>query len=482
LIQYDMCNVSFHKVLEQFLAISAIPRGSGNEAAIASYIENFAAERGYFCRRDAWNNVFCRRPASPGYEQAIPVVLQGHTDMVCEANSDTVHDFCKDPIRVIREGDILRADGTTLGADNGVAVAIMLALLDEPELKAPMLECIFTTSEETGLDGMRNFDASVVTGRRMINMDSAGEGVATVACAGGVRTDLIKPLVREEIPAGYTVLQIRISGLAGGHSGEDIHRGRMPAITAMSRILSHIAGCCDARLISICGGSKDNAIPRECTALIAVSGRSAAEQAVQYMETVLRRRLVAEDEHFLVQVQETAPSPCMSEQDSRTLLSLLQVLPLGVRKMSRDIPDLVETSANLGVVITDEHQIKLTFSSRSSVETELDQMQSILESCAALAGASFTHRNRYPGWAFCTDSRMQECYKEVWKTLYGTEAQIIGIHAGLECGLFMEKIPDMDIISIGPDICNLHSPDETCTVSSFERLYLLVVKMLQELR
>ena len=358
--------VSFEKVMNHFLAISAIPRGSGNEEAISCFIENFARERELFCIRDAFNNVFVRRPAAPGYENAGAVVLQGHTDMVCEANSDTPHDFLTDPIRVIRDGDILRADGTTLGADNGVAVAIMLALLEEENLPSPALECIFTTSEETGLDGMRNFDASVVTGRRMINMDSAGEGEATVACAGGVRTDLVKPIVREKIPAGYTVLRISVSGLAGGHSGEDIHRGRLPAVAAISRILSEAAYACDIRLVGITGGTKDNAIPRECTAVIAAADKEAVTAAVRKTEGILRSALVPEDEDFAVSVSDVSADVCLTAGDSGVVLSLLQVLPLGVRKMSREIPGLVETSANLGVIVNGEDHIKLTFSSRSS--------------------------------------------------------------------------------------------------------------------
>jgi len=478
------CNntASFAKVMDHFAAISAIPRGSGNEEAIAAHIETFARERGLFCIRDTWNNVFIRRSAAPGYENAVPVVLQGHTDMVCEANSDTAHDFLKDPIKLIQDGDILHADGTTLGADNGVAVAVMLALLEEENLAAPALECIFTTSEETGLDGMRNFDASVVTGRWMINMDSAGEGEATVACAGGVRTDLVKEIVTEELPAGMTVLSAAIHGLAGGHSGEDIHRGRLPAIQAMGRILQNVAKHCDMRLVSLSGGTKDNAIPRECMAVMAVSDKAAAVSAIRETETVLRAGLVAEDAGFAVETADTDASLCLKAADTCAIVSLLRVLPLGVRQMSRDIPDLVETSSNLGVVRTEETFIKMTLSSRSSVESQLDNMQDILESCAALAGASFTHRNRYPGWAFRTGSRMQECYKDTWKSLYGTDATIMGIHAGLECGLFMEKIPDMDIISIGPDIKDLHSPDESMSISSFERMYALVVRMLAELR
>ena len=475
-------NRTFTKAMEHFAAISAIPRASGNEEAIACHIENFARERGLFCIRDTWNNVFVRRPAAPGYENAVPVVLQGHTDMVCEANSGTVHNFAKDPIRLVFDGDILHADGTTLGADNGVAVAVMLALLEEENLSSPALECIFTTSEETGLDGMRNFDASMVTGRRMINMDSAGEGEATVACAGGVRTDLIRNITREPVPEGMTVLSLSVHGLFGGHSGEDIHRGRTPAIQAMGRILQEAASVCELRLVSISGGTKDNAIPRECTAVIAVSDKEAAEKAIRKTESVLRAGLVEEDSGFTLDMTDAVSEVCLTAADTCAIISLLRVLPLGVRQMSRDIPDLVETSSNLGVIRTGEEQVKLTLSSRSSVESQLDNMEGILASCAALAGASCTHRNRYPGWAFRTGSRMQECYKDCWKVLYGTEAKIMGIHAGLECGLFMEKIPDMDIISIGPDIRDLHSPDESMSVSSFERMAALVVRMLEELK
>ncbi len=477
-----MSNKIFETAMTYFLRISAIPRGSGNEGAIAAYLENFAKERGLFCIRDEWNNVFIRRPADVGYEAAQPVVLQGHTDMVCEANVGVVHDFLTDPIRVIREGDILHADGTTLGADNGVAVALMLALLEQEALHAPTLECLFTTAEETGLDGMRHFDASVVTGRRMLNLDSAGEGEATAACAGGVRTDLTKPVAREPFPAGYTPIEVVISGLAGGHSGEDIHKGRLPAIYAMGLTLSRLAAKTDIRLCSLTGGSKDNAIPRECTAVIAVSDMAALRKVLRETSDFLTSSLVPEDKDFALTIKgyqgNHGPAEAITKADTDTVLSLVQILPIGVRRMSRDIPDLVETSANLGIIRTYADRMELTVSSRSSVEARIDEMQSILEACARLSGATFVHRSRYPGWAFTTGSTLQQCYLDTWQRLYGTPAKIIGIHAGLECGLFMEKIPDMDIISIGPDIRDLHSPDEILTVSSFERFCALVVEML----
>lgn len=479
-------NVSFTpdtmEVLRHFSAISAIPRGSGNEKAVAKYVEAFAKDRGLFCIRDDWNNVYVRRPAAAGYEDTPAVVLQGHLDMVCEANANVDHDFLKDPISFVLDGDILRADGTTLGADNGIAVAIMLMLLDKKDLCAPTLECVFTTSEETGMDGMRHFDPALLRGRQMINLDSAGEGEATVACAGGVRTDLVKSVTFEKIPERMAVLSIAITGLAGGHSGEDIHRGRTPAIPAMGQFLQRIGRACDLRLISISGGARDNAIPRECTAIVAVSNKAAAITAIREGEAVLRADLVPEDRGFTVQVEDAAATLCMSADDTTAIVSLLRVIPVGVRRMSRDIPGLVETSSSLGVVRTTDTQVEFTVSSRSSVSAQLDEMQAVLEACATLAGAACTHRSRYPGWAFRSGSRLQECYKESWQVLFGTEAKIIGIHAGLECGLLMEKLPDMDSISIGPDIQNLHSPDEFLGLSSLDRLTTLVVHMLATLQ
>ncbi len=468
-------------VLNHFAAISAIPRGSGNERAIAAYVEAFAKDRGLFCVRDEQDNVYIRRAAGVGYEHAPSVVLQGHMDMVCEANGDVEHDFLRDPIRLVQEGDILHADGTTLGADNGVAVAIMLMLLEKPELRGPMLECVFTTSEETGMDGMRHFDHTLLLGKQMINLDSAGEGEATAACAGGVRTDLVLPIHKEELPAGMAVLSVAISGLAGGHSGEDIHKGRTPAIPAMGKLLQASSGACAMRLISLDGGARDNAIPRECTAVIAVSDKAAAVAAIREMEAVLRAELVEEDKGFAVTVADAVSNGCLSAADTVAAVSLLRVIPVGVRRMSRDIPGLVETSSSLGIVRTTEAAVELTVSSRSSVSSQLDDMQELLESCAALSGAACTHRSRYPGWAFRTGSRMQRCYKDCWQDLFGREAKIIGIHAGLECGLLMEKCPDMDIISIGPDIQNLHSPDEYLRLSSLDRLTTLVLHMLEVL-
>ncbi|MBQ7922803.1 MAG: beta-Ala-His dipeptidase [Clostridia bacterium] len=470
------------RVLDIFKEISAIPRGSGNEKAIADYVEAFGKRFGYFTSRDDWHNVIVRRPAAPGYEDVPALVLQGHMDMVCEANSGTVHDFLKDPIRVIEDGDIIHADGTTLGADNGIAVAIMMALLEKEDLQAPMLECIFTSDEETGMSGMENLDTSCIIGRQMINLDSAGEGEATVACAGGVRSVLTLPVKREKLTDGETVWKLSVSGLAGGHSGEDIHRNRKMATLTASKICGILRDKCGIRLISLDGGNKENAISRECTALFAASVSSEVlQKEVDAVVSVLHKSLVEEDKELFVSLSaaDTDFAP-MTEKDSDVVLALVHLIPAGVQAMSLHIPGLVETSANVGIITTYEDKLTVNVFVRSLNEEGVDEMESLLRYCASLSGADLALHNRYPGWAFRDSSVMQDLYKKKWMELFGTKPKIAGIHAGLECGLFMKKIPDMDIISIGPDIRNLHSPDEMMTISSLDKLLCLLFAMLAD--
>ncbi len=474
----------FAPVLHYFREIAKIPRDSGNEEAISAYVEAFARERGYFCRRDEANNVFIRREAAPGYAEHAPVVLQGHMDMVCEANADVQHDFLHDPIEILENGDILTANGTTLGADDGVAVAMMLALLDKSDLAAPAIECIFTTDEETGMSGMRAFDPSVVTGRRMINLDSAGEGEATVACAGGVRTLLTCKPDRVPLTDTESVWKLEITGLAGGHSGEDIHLGRVMAAMAMARIASVLDEKCGIRLVRIDGGSKDNAIMRECTMVFAASAEkdtTLRDTFANIRDTIMGELVEADRGCAITMTAASDEWQPMTKASSDRVLYLLRSLPVGVREMSRQIPGLVETSANCGIVRTSLETVEITVSSRSSVESKLDDMEDRLRALGILAGVAVEHWNRYPGWAFRDGSALQSVYLDTWKTLFDRDARVLGIHAGLECGLFIEKVPDMDIISIGPDVRNLHCPDELVTISSMERLYALVLTMLEKL-
>jgi len=481
------CSCSFTcpdtgRVMDIFREISAIPRGSGNEKAIADHIEAFAGKLGLFVQRDNSNNVIVRRPAATGYEDVPAMVLQGHIDMVCEANSDTVHDFLKDPIKVIVEGDIVHADGTTLGADNGIAVAIMMALLEKKDLKAPMLECIFTSDEETGMTGMENLDTSCIIGRHMINLDSAGEGEATVACAGGVRSLLTLPVKREKTAADEKIWKLSLYGLAGGHSGEDIHRNRKMATVTTAKLCGILHNKFGIRLISLNGGNKENAIARECTAVFAATADCDVLQAELYAQTaVLSKNLVDEDKNLCITLTAAeAEFEPMTDEDTVKVLALIHLVPAGVQNMSLHIPDLVETSANVGILTTYADSVTVNVFVRSLNEEGVDEMEALLHYCASLSGAQMELHNRYPGWAFRDHSVMQELYKKKWTALYGTEPKIAGIHAGLECGLFMKKIPDMDIISIGPDIRNLHSPDEMMTLSSLDKLLCLLFAMLAE--
>lgn len=474
-------DVKHRKVFDFFTEISKIPRGSGNEKAIADYLENFAVSRGLYCVRDEVNNVFIKKASGSSEAFGLkPILLQGHTDMVCESLPEVKHDFLKDPIKFVRKGDRLFADGTTLGADNGVAVAIMLALLDSDDIAHPPLECLFTVGEEVGMDGMHAFDTSLLSARRMINLDSAGEGIATVACAGGVRTDFSYspesfPLVCDE-----KVFNIKVSGLYGGHSGEDINLGRYNAIECTARIIRSIGSVAAYRIVNINGGDKDNAIPRHCETVIAVENDYDVFSIVKRCEAEIKRELIADDMNFVVECSECEYcGNAVSVTDSIKLIDFISLMRSGPVKMSPLVEGMVETSYNLAVIRANVDSFKLTVSSRSSVESSLDDMERLMASFGRLAGFNEDTRGRYPGWQYAEVSPLRDTYLSVYKELFGKDGIAIGIHAGLECGLLVKKVPDMDIISIGPDIKDLHSPSESMSIASLDRLYDIVLAILK---
>ncbi len=472
-------DVKAKKVFEFFRRISDIPRGSGNEAGIADYLEGFANDRGLFCIRDKANNVFIRKNASSKEKEDHPtVIFQGHTDMVCEADAGVCHDFLKDPIEFIRNGDILTANGTTLGADDGVAVAVMLALLDSDDVDHPEIECLFTVGEEVGMDGMYAFDTAEMKSRVMINLDSAGEGIATVACAGGVRIDFSASPEKVKAPDNVKFRTLKVSGLYGGHSGEDINLGRTNAIETAVRILSFISDGKDIYVSGFSAGDKDNAIPREATVTFAVSYDF--EDRFEKAVNLTRHELIKDDEGFTAELSDAPVSEVFTAEDSLKLIEFLSMLKSGPVMMSRTIENMVETSYNLSVVRVSD-KIKVTVSARSSVEEALDAVQYKMKYLADLSRYGIVFRSRYPGWSFDGSSKILDVYKEAYKKLFGREAIAIGIHAGLECGLLKSRVPDMDIISIGPEIKDLHSPSETLSVSSLDRLWDIVVTMLEEL-
>lgn len=463
-----------------FEEISAIPRPSHHEEKIADYLVDFARARGLFVLRDEHNNVLIKAPASAGMEDRAPLLLQGHTDMVCEKNGDVEHDFLADPIRLWVDGNLLRACGTTLGADNGIAVAMMLALLDGAAPKHPAYECLFTTAEETGLCGALGFDYSNITARRMLNLDSEDLGVVTAGCSGGLRSDLTMPYTAE--PLSGEVLSVSMTGLAGGHSGANIDSGRANANRLMGRLLAAVLPVTDARLVALEGGSKDNAIPRECRMLLAVPDGDAAADRLTETATLIARELGADDRGFRLTVETVDEGvEMLSRRDTQNACAILTCPSNGVIEMSRDIAGLVEYSRNLGVVYTEEGALHFVFSTRSGFESRLDASINEFDALAAVTGCSTRHYSRYPGWEYAQESAIRDAYLDAYRRVTGENATVNVIHAGLECGIIYSKLPDMDMISIGPSMHDIHSPAEALDLDSTEAFWKTVVALIESL-
>ena len=467
------------RALEIFEELCAIPHGSGNEKGIADYIEKFANERGLFVLRDATGNVFLRKNATVGYENTAPIMLQGHMDMVCEKNSDSTHDFLRDGLTLKVIDGMLWADGTTLGADNGIAVAMMLALLETSA--HPTLECLFTVEEETGLAGAKGFDCSPVTAKKMINLDSEEDWQITAGCAGGCRTEVDFKYNAKEIPEGYTVVDVSVTDLSGGHSGAEIHCGKTNAIIAMGRLLGAAYEKQSFNIVSITCNGKDNAIARECFSTIATPDAKAFEAAIIAEGERIRPELSADDAGFKVSVKESTSADKMLDGDTtENIISLLVTVKTGVLKMSNQIKGLVEYSRNVGVVETDNEKIKLTFSSRSSVEAQLDLSCREMNLLCKALGADCHHYARYPGWEYAPVSPLRDAYASAFKKLYGKELSVGVIHAGLECGILSSKMSGMDIISIGPNMHDIHSPCEHLDLDSCERVWNVLLETVKQ--
>lgn len=465
--------------LSFFEEISAIPRASGHEERIAAYLCEFAKARGLEYKTDDAKNVYIVKPATSGMEDKPAVALQGHTDMVCEKNNDCAHDFDNEGIELQVKNGWLTANGTTLGADDGAAVAIMMALLDSKDIAHPRLECVFTADEEMGMGGAKGFDFKQLTSRRMINLDSEEEGIVTVSCAGGVRSHLGFDF--ERVPTKGKLLKITLSGLAGGHSGADIHTGRQNAAKLLSAILCDLYSVSVFDLISFDSGSKDNAIPREAEAVIATVDPELATERILAYEKKIRIRLCKEDKKFKLRVGKGKDiyAGMLTLRDTSRVISALTLCHNGVRSMSNKVDGLVEASSNLGIVATGESRIDMTVLSRSCDDNIIDEMILVFDRLAKVTEADVEHTDRYPGWVYTGASKLCDDYCRVYKELTGKDAKIMAIHAGLECGLIRHELPDLDVISIGPDMTNIHTPDEAMELASFERTYNLVVELLK---
>lgn len=480
-------------VFRFFEDICGIPRPSGHESAIADYVENFAKSRGLSYMRDGTNNLFIRLPASAGCESAEPVLLQGHMDMVPEKDAGSTHNFLTDGLTLSVEDGWIHADHTTLGGDDGFAVAVMLALLDGAPAPHPPLECLFTVSEETGMDGIWAFDpdAAGMRARTLINLDSEAEGIITAGCSGGVRTDISLPVSTE--PDDGTDLELVLDGFAGGHSGNEIHKGRSNAIQVLGQMLGCLSERFALRLVNLSGGGKDNAIPRAARALLSVPDAEADSfRAAVSEEAELFRgepSVAAEDRNFTctVSVPDTAASRRMDAVSTRRVLDLLTLVRSGVIARSAYVPGLTAFSRNLGILTTetdasgDTAHVIFSFSSRSASEHQLDRTQRDLERLAALVGGTASHHARYPGWEFSPVSRLRDIWTRESRRLFGVTPTVEVIHAGLECGILCGKRPGMDMISVGPDMRDIHTPREMLSVESTRRTYELVCATLAAL-
>lgn len=471
---------------EHFYQITRIPRCSKHEEKIREYVLGVAARNGLQVKTDAVNNIVVKKPATPGRENAPSVVLQSHLDMVCEKNKDTVHDFSKDPIKLLRDGDWITADGTTLGADNGIGVAAALAVMESKDIAHGPMEFLFTIDEETGLTGAIELGEDMLEGRILLNLDSEEDGDIYIGCAGGRDTELFLDLKTEPLPAGYKTVRLRVGGLQGGHSGLQIDTGLGNGIKLLGRILADNADQLSLRLMHIDGGSKHNAIPRECDAIVALPQENLADLkklAAKY-ETVFKEELKGVDDGVFVQVEESGfdvPDGVFTPALQKSLLNMLYAMPHGVLAMSHAVPGLVETSTNLAVIKTYDDKIGILTSQRSSVASGLDNVVNMVRSVGTLADSAIKQHNGYPAWQPNPDSQLLHIAKDVYHDIFNGEVHVKAIHAGLECGLIGDKFPGMDMISFGPTILGAHSPDERVQISTVEKFWKYLVAIIEHL-
>ncbi len=480
-----LANLSPRSVWGHFAALAAIPRPSGHEERAVLFVTAVGESLGISPARDARGNVVLRIPATPGREGAATVILQSHLDMVCEKNRDVAHNFDSDPIRLRLQGEWVTASGTTLGADNGIGVAAALAAATDPLVKHGPLELLFTLDEETGLTGAKELDPQLLSGRMLLNLDSEEDGVIFVGCAGGEDTLIdVKPAFRS---AAFrdSALRLEVSGLRGGHSGLNIVENRGNAVKLVARILSAlIEEGVSFDLASIAGGSKHNAIPREAEAIVVADPKAKAKlEAVTAVALAAFRVELAKIDDGLRVSWSPCPDPArvLAIADRDRLVQLLLALPHGVLAMSPDIPGLVETSSNLAVVQENNSKIRLVTSSRSSVAPSLAYVLAQVRAVAALAGATVTPKDGYPGWKPNLDSKALAAVREVYRKQWNKDPHVTAIHAGLECGLLGEKIPGLDMVSFGPQIEGAHSPDERVNVASVERFWGALTEVLDRL-
>jgi dipeptidase D len=463
-----------------FAQLSRIPRGSKAEAEAAAWVAEQGRALGLESEQDEAGNVLIRKPATPGREGRPGVALQAHVDMVCEKNEGTVHDFTRDPIRLVLDGDLVRAEGTTLGADNGIGVAAGLAVMAAQGLRHGPLELLVTVDEETGLTGADRLRPGWLRSAMLLNLDSEEEGILTIGCAGGADSIATRKLSPATLRAGSVPQRLKVSGLHGGHSGIDINGNRGNAIRILAQVLQDLAGTIPFQLGAVKGGNKRNAIPREASATLYLTPAelAACRTRVVQLEAQWRASLGAFEPQLAIALVEGKPSPALADQDAQALIRLLLALPHGVEAMSPDIPGLVQTSTNLGVVETGE-VARVNLLSRSSVDADKTLLAARI--AAACAGSGFGHalENVYPGWKPEPGSDLVRLMDRVHQATFGRPMTIQAIHAGLECGIIGKKYPGMQMVSFGPDMAGVHTPDEHVSVASVANFWKLLLAVLE---
>ena len=464
-------------VFKYFEEISQIPRGSGNEKEISNYLKKFGEDLGLETIQDEYLNIIIRKPATKGYENAPCVMIQGHMDMVCEKNKDTDHDFTKDPLKLRVEDGMIYATGTTLGADNGIAVAMGMAILSDNSIEHPEIEFLVTVDEEAGMSGAMNLDGSQLKAKYILNLDSEEEGYILVSCAGGATAKSTLPIEYTNISGDKVGLTIDIKGLLGGHSGMDIIKQRGNSNKLLGRLLNLLSA--DYELAKVRGGSKNNAIPRESECIIAVNKNSVDEvkKQISDIEKIFKNELKTSDPGLVIEVSDTDVEKVFTPEFKDKVIKMYNLMPNGVQTMSMDIEGLVESSTNLGVVVNSDNDILFESAVRSSVSTLKDDILNRMDLLTQSLKGSFKVESSYPAWEYAKGSKLEEICIEAYEKLTGKKPTIMALHAGLECGLLLSKMSGAEAISFGPDMFDVHTPNEHLDVKSTENTwdYLLTI-------
>lgn len=467
-----------------FDEITKVPRPSCHEGQIRDFLLKFAADNGVETQTDKVGNVVMRKAATPGHENAPTVILQAHMDMVAEKNGDVEHDFFKDPIKTYIDGDWVKAKGTTLGADNGIGVAAAMAVMIDKSLVHGPVEALFTVNEEIGLEGAQNIGKDMITGSMLLNLDSEDDGEIFVGCAGGVDTTATFNYKRSFTPDNFTYLRVSVSGLLGGHSGGDIHLGRANANKLIARFVWECSQKWDITVCKFEGGNLRNAIPREAYAVFGIHNdhREELKRNLKKYSAEIQSEYKGVEPSMNFKIEEAErPEYCLDSQTSLALIRAIYSAPHGVYSMSRDLEGLVETSTNLASVKhVGDDKIVVTTSQRSSVESRKNDMAGQVEAHFQLAGADVTHSDGYPGWAPNMESKIMKISAEAYEELFGVKPAIKAIHAGLECGLFLDKYPGLDMVSFGPTMTGVHSPDEQLLIPTVDKFWKHLCRVLEK--